>query len=965
MDQPCFDDFGNYTGKQNINENIESDLDVIERQANENIESLSGEHTRIKDIRVNIPYIENKSDSNFMDAVVLDDAQNHYGKAQQLYGENVDVVFHDEDNMPLEVPVIPRVAEKKSVGYAYENPETKYSSEFLTCLIKNPVLNRNVTLVGHLHHGKTTFMEMLLQNTHISQRFDLKSEDNQFTFLDNRDDEICRGISIKMKPLTFLLESTTNKSYAVTMIDTPGHVNFNDEVICAMRLCDGVLVCVDVAEGVLLNTERTIKQALAENLPICLLISKIDKLITQLKIPPMDAYHKIRYTIDEVNNVIINYKPKSAQEAYINPIKGNVCFSAAYYGLSFTLNSYALLFSLTRGLDVNPKLLSSKLWGEQYFHSETKCFKNKPPLGGGQRSFVQFVLEPLYKIFTLIIGEQEKGLERVIKEFDLRLNRATSKLDVLPLLKEVCSHIFGSTSGLVDMIVDQLPSSKDGVRAKMYNTYTGPTEVNDAENIISYDSKGPLIANVLKLIPSKENSSLGCLTRILSGKLKPGDKVKILGENFTPYNDEDSFSRIVSSIEILQSRYCIPLTLAVSGNIVLIHGIDSTVTKSATIVSESIDNEFYVFKPLQIQNMSVMKIATEPLNPGDLPKMIDGLRKINKTYPSSITKVEESGEHTIFGSGELYLDCLMKDLRDIYGTIDVKVADPVVTFRETVMDISSLRCFAETPNMHNKITMISEPLDKALADDIETGQILISQPKKKVGDYLQKHYNWDLLAGRRIWAFGPETQGPNLLIDDTLPSEVDQSFLNHVKSFVIQGFQWAAKEGPLCDEPIRNVKFKLLDAQLSFEPVQRNGAQIIPTARRCCYSAFLLSNPRLMEPVYYVEIITPPDCITAIQNVMSKRRGHLTSENPKGGTPVLIVKALIPVMESFGFETDLRYHTLGQAFCLSVFDHWSIVPGDPLDKRIVLRPLEICSFPELAREFMVKTRRRKGLPENE
>jgi translation elongation factor EF-G len=76
-------------------------------------------------------------------------------------------------------------------------------------------------------------------------------------------------------------------------------------------------------------------------------------------------------------------------------------------------------------------------------------------------------------------------------------------------------------------------------------------------------------------------------------------------------------------------------------------------------------------------------------------------------------------------------------------------------------------------------------------------------------------------------------------------------------------------------------------------------------------------------------------------------------------TGMLGVQAFLPVIESFGFETDLRYHTQGQAFCMSVFDHWSIVPGDPLDKSVVLRPLEPAPVQHLAREFMVKTRRRK------
>jgi U5 small nuclear ribonucleoprotein component len=79
---------------------------------------------------------------------------------------------------------------------------------------------------------------------------------------------------------------------------------------------------------------------------------------------------------------------------------------------------------------------------------------------------------------------------------------------------------------------------------------------------------------------------------------------------------------------------------------------------------------------------------------------------------------------------------------------------------------------------------------------------------------------------------------------------------------------------------------------------------------------------------------------------------------------VYVVKALLPAIESFGFETDLRVHTQGQAFGLSVFDSWAVVPGDPLDRSEVLRPLEPSPPAALAREFMVKTRRRKGMAED-
>lgn len=99
--------------------------------------------------------------------------------------------------------------------------------------------------------------------------------------------------------------------------------------------------------------------------------------------------------------------------------------------------------------------------------------------------------------------------------------------------------------------------------------------------------------------------------------------------------------------------------------------------------------------------------------------MLEGLRKINKSYPIVVTKVEESGEHIIIGTGELHMDCIMHDLRKMYSDIEIKVSDPSVCFCETVIDTSGIKCFAETPNRKNKLTMIASPLDKGLADDIE------------------------------------------------------------------------------------------------------------------------------------------------------------------------------------------------------------------------------------------------------
>jgi U5 small nuclear ribonucleoprotein component len=116
-----------------------------------------------------------------------------------------------------------------------------------------------------------------------------------------------------------------------------------------------------------------------------------------------------------------------------------------------------------------------------------------------------------------------------------------------------------------------------------------------------------------------------------------------------------------------------------------------------------------------------------------------------------------------------------------------------------------------------------------------------------------------------------------------------------------------------------------------------------------------------MEPILVAEVLSPQDCLEIIYSILLRRRAHVVKEEAKGGTPFTVLTIEIPALESFGFETDLRTATVGQAMALTTFDHWTLVPGDPLDKDIALQPLEPAPVPHLARELMVKTRRRKGL----
>jgi len=944
-----YDEFGNYIGPE-----LDSDED-------DEVDEVPSEESEEDEDDDDMP--QNDADEEMPGTgmeVVLHEDKKYYPTHDEVYGKDVETIVQEEDAQPLTEPIIAPVEKKKFSLVAQEYPRTTYDMEYLADMMDSPDLIRNVSLIGHLHHGKTNFVDCLMEQTHHDIA---KSENRDLRYTDTLLTEQERGLSIKSQPVTLVCPDNHGKSYLLNIMDTPGHVNFSDEVTAGMRISDGVVIFVDASEGVMLNTEQLIKHALQERLAVTVCINKIDRLILELKLPPTDAYYKLRHVIDEINALLSTYSDTETT-APISPLLGNVCFASSQYAFCFTLASFAKLYCEDTP-QVDYREFAKRLWGDVYFNQKTRKFSKKAAHSNAQRSFVEFILEPLYKIFAQVVGDVDSTLPAVLDELGVYVSKEEMKLNIRPLLRLVCSRFMGHFSGFVSMCVQHIPSAKQAAMNKVQHTYTGPQDDGElATAMMSCDPSGPLMIHSTKMYSTEDGVSFRVYGRVISGTVHSGDVVKVLGENYTLEDEEDSRILTMGRLWVSEARYTVEVNRVPAGNWLLMEGVDEPIVKTSTITQARGNEEAHIFRPLKFNTSSVIKIAVEPVNPSELPKMLDGLRKVNKSYPLLTTKVEESGEHVILGTGELYLDCVMHDLRRMYAEIDIKVADPVVAFCETVVDTSSLKCFAETPNKKNKLTMIAEPLEKGLAEDIEREVVQIGWNRKRLGEFFQTKYDWDLLAARSIWAFGPDNSGPNILVDDTLPSEVDKSLLGSVKDSIVQGFQWGTREGPLCNEPIRNVKFKILDAVIAPEPLHRGGGQIIPTARRVAYSAFLMATPRLMEPYMFVEVIAPADCVSAVYTVLARRRGHVTQDAPVAGSPLYTIKAFIPAIDSFGFETDLRTHTQGQAFCLSVFHHWQIVPGDPLDKSVVIKPLEPQPATHLAREFMVKTRRRKGLTED-
>lgn len=344
---------------------------------------------------------------------------------------------------------------------------------------------------------------------------------------------------------------------------------------------------------------------------------------------------------------------------------------------------------------------AKRLWGNIFFDPETRKFTKGNTSSNGKRTFDYFILEPLYKLYTQVLGEEPANLRKTLKSLNIYLKSSAYKLDVKPLLKLVLNHFFGDATGFADMCADHIPNPAAAAQKKVESTYTGHLNTQHAKAMLACDPEGPLMIQVTKLYPSADALEFHTFGRILSGTAKPGMQVKVMGEGYSPEDEEDMAIARIDNVWVHESRYRIPAGEdgIAAGNFVLLGGVDNSIVKTATI-SSIIDSEeeLHIFAPLKHMTQSVLKIAVEPVQPSELPKMLDGLRKINKTYPLVETRVEESGEHVIMGTGELYLDSVLHDLRRLFAEIEIKVSDPFVRFCETVVETSALKCYADTPN---------------------------------------------------------------------------------------------------------------------------------------------------------------------------------------------------------------------------------------------------------------------------
>ncbi|KAH7063666.1 P-loop containing nucleoside triphosphate hydrolase protein [Macrophomina phaseolina] len=682
---------------------------------------------------------------------------------------------------------------------------------------------RNICILAHVDHGKTSLTDALIAtNGIISPKLAGK-----IRYLDSRPDEQLRGITMESSAISLYFSLMRRSSpdaepvrqeSLINLIDSPGHIDFSSEVSTASRLCDGAVVLVDAVEGVCSQTVTVLRQTWVEKIKPLLVINKMDRLITELKMSPGEAYTHLSKLLEQVNAVMgsffqgermeddlkwrekmderisakakdraetdgsevpteatADYEEKDDEDIYFAPEKNNVIFSSAVDGWAFTVKQFAALYE--RKLGIKRSVLEKVLWGDYYLDPKTKKVLGSKHLKGRALKpiFVQLVLEQVWAVYEATTGGNKgKGdpalVEKITKGLNLTLPpHLLRSRDPRTLLMAIFAAWLPLSTAVLVSVIESLPSPPAAQAARMKELveqspgadHVDP-KVKDAMAGFKKEKEAPVVAYVSKMVSVPESElpenkrrgggtlsaeearelarkkraefaraqalqnggdddvagmtqALGATSvisdegpqdadedgesqqkadpehligfaRIYSGTLSVGDEVYVLPPKFSPaapHAHPQPQKVTITALYLLMGRGLEPLTTVPAGCVFGIGGLAGHILKSGTICSQ-LEGSVNL-AGVNLGSQPIVRVALEPENPGDLAKMVAGLKLLVQSDPCVQYELLESGEHVILTAGELHLERCLKDLRERFARCEIQAGAPIVPYRESIV----------------------------------------------------------------------------------------------------------------------------------------------------------------------------------------------------------------------------------------------------------------------------------------
>jgi elongation factor 2 len=463
---------------------------------------------------------------------------------------------------------------------------------------------------------------------------------------------------------------------------------------------------------------------------------------------------------------------------------------------------------------------------------------------------------------------------------------------------------------VLGMVIDHHPDPVQSAKYRIPRLWHGDLEGTDGKDLIACSPDGRTFFCIIKVVVDPQAGEIAA-GRLFGGTIKKGDEVWL--------NMANSAGRI-QQVYIYNGAKKEIVDNVPAGNIIGVGGLKAgmpgeTVTTGGK--TEPFEKISHIFDP-------VVTKAIEAKKPSDLPKLIEVLRQVQKEDPTIVIEInEETGEHLMHGMGELHLEVIENRIISEKG-VEVKTSPPIVVYRETITKASP-EVEGKSPNKHNKLYFIVEPLDRKIADGIREGKLPQGRFKKKddqVISFFRDEMDWDAKLANKVRA---EFSG-NIFLDKT--RGIVQ--INEIMEMVLDMFEDVMKAGGLAKEPCLNMQVSLMDCTLHEDAIHRGPAQMYPAVREGIRGAIMQAGPVLYEPLQVMRIEAPTDYVGEISKIVSSKRGQLLDMQQEGD--MTVVQAKLPVAELFGWSNDLRSATGGRGNSSLIDQSFELLPRELQDK---------------------------------
>jgi elongation factor 2 len=417
------------------------------------------------------------------------------------------------------------------------------------------------------------------------------------------------------------------------------------------------------------------------------------------------------------------------------------------------------------------------------------------------------------------------------------------------------------------------------------------------------DPNGPLLM-CISTIEVDPHSGVVAIGRVFSGTVEKGKPIKMVTSHQSGAIQQVYMS--MAADRVIVDR--IP-----AGNIAAIGGI-SGIHVGETIVKQEMETQ--PFEGLKYVSDPVVTVAVAPEDIRDLPLFDKVIHKLTLEDPNlRFTINKESGEYLLSGMGELHLEVTAYRMQE--AKLKVKTSKPIVIYRETIShDYQGPAVMGKSPNKHSRLWVTLQRLPEELIEAIKMGKVSEMQGRDERQKTLRTQFGWDTDDARNAISI----EDTNILVNRIKGRQYVEEVLDHVKS----GFREAVHTSVMAKEPAYGLRVNLEDIQVHEDPVHRGPAQILPMTWRPIWACLLLSDPKLLEPILNFECKVPNDFVSAVLSTVQRRRGRVLDMTTD--EDMMVVKAEMPVSESFGLAEELRSSTQGRAFWATQFSRWAPVP---------------------------------------